>query len=117
MAAYLDRLADRAKDLGDIGHVLENYIDDDDDRRYSAEVFDRELDFDDASAFLLGRDVGAVVQETERDVVDAFIARVRSGGDHVATQARMLKLGPRGWKSDPQLLVSRLAAFELGLRS
>ena len=117
MAAYLDRLADRAKDLGDIGHVLENYIDDDDDRRYSAEVFDRELDFDDVSAFLLGRDVGAVVQEPERDVVDAFIARVRSGGDHVATQARMLQLGPRGWKSDPQLLVSRLAAFELGLRS
>jgi len=52
MAAYLGRLADRAKDPGDIGHVLENYIDEDDDRRYSAEVLDRELDFDDASAFL-----------------------------------------------------------------
>lgn len=117
MVAYLDRPADRAKDLGDIGHVLEHYIADDDERRYSAEVLDRELEFEDVSAFLLGRDVAAVVDATEREVIDAFTVRVRSGGDHAATQARMLQLGPRSWRGDPRLLTSRLGAFEIGLRS
>jgi predicted nucleotidyltransferase len=115
MAAYLDRPADRLKDLSDIGHVLEEYIAEDDDRRYSTEVLDRELAFEDVSAFLLGRDVGAVVQEAERQVVDAFLARVCSEGDRAATQARMLQRGPRSWRADPQVLASRLEAFELGL--
>ena len=117
MTAYLDRPADRAKDLADIGHVLEHYTADDDDRRFSSDVLGRELDFESVSAFLLGRDVGAIVQEAEREIVDTFIARVRSEGDRAATQARMLQLGPRSWRRDPQVLESRLEAFERGLRS
>lgn len=116
MTAYLDRPADRAKDLGDIGHVLEHYVTPDDDRRYSDDVLDRELDFDDVGAFLLGRDVVAVAQEPERRVVRAFIDRARSGGDQSATQARLLQQGPSNWGRDPHVMESRLKAFELGLQ-
>jgi len=36
----------RAKDLGDLGHLLERYVGHDDERRYSPNVLDSELDFD-----------------------------------------------------------------------
>ncbi len=116
MVAYLERPEERVKDLGDIGHVLEHYIAEDDDRRYGTDVLDHELDFEDAGAFLLGRDVGRVAGSAERDVVDAFIDRIRSETDDTAMQAMMIRLGPRSWRERPQALGSRLRAFELGRR-
>jgi predicted nucleotidyltransferase len=114
MVAYLDRPFEREKDLEDLGHLLEHYINQDDERRYSQDVLDSELDFEEVSAFLLGQDVGAVVGAVERRTVASFITRVRGNGDTAATQARMLRQGPRAWKEDPLVLLSRLRAFDLG---
>ena len=57
MAAYCDRPTERERDLEDIAHLLDAYVDDDDDRRFDEGAG---RDFDLVPAYLLGRDVGAV---------------------------------------------------------
>jgi predicted nucleotidyltransferase len=108
MVAFLDR-PDREDDLTDIAQVFERYLGPIDDRRWTLPV-----DFDNASACALGMDIGALVDEREREVVTGFLARARDEDDRLRTHALLIRNGPSYWREHPEVLFDRLAAFEKG---
>jgi predicted nucleotidyltransferase len=112
--SYMDRPAQRERDLHDVAHILENYVRPDDERRFATDVLDAEVSYERASAYLLGRDLRQVVNDAERKGVDDFVARVRDERHPSATQARLARLGPRSWGQDPDELLARVEAFVLG---
>ncbi len=109
MVAFLDR-PDREDDLTDIAQVLETYLGPVDDRRWELST-----DFDNASAFALGMDVGSLVNPQERDVVTRFVAKARDEEDRHRTHALLIRNGPWLWREHPEVLFDRLAAFEKGM--
>ena len=113
--AYLDRPHERERDLEDLTHLLDEYLPENDDRRFSDDVVDLQLDYEDVSAFRLGRDIANMAGAPELRAVSGFVARVLDERDSAATLARMTRVGPRSWREDPEVLVKRLAAFGRGL--
>jgi predicted nucleotidyltransferase len=111
MVAFLDRPAEREDDLGDIAQVFERYLEPTDDRRWGLPI-----DFDNASAFALGADVGALVNEQERQAVAEFVRKAQDEGDRHRTHALLIRNGPFHWREHPEVLFDRLAAFESGVR-
>jgi predicted nucleotidyltransferase len=109
MVAFLDR-PDREDDLTDIARVLEGYLGPIDDRRWELPI-----DFENASAFALGTDVGLMINPQEREVVTRFVAKARDEEDHHRTHALLIRNGPWLWREHPEVLFDRLAAFEKGL--
>ncbi len=116
MVAYQDQPQARTRDLEDLAH-FDEHVPADDQRRYSDEVPEAGIDFEVVSAFLLGRDIGALVNIEERAAVASFIAKVRDENDPPVTQARMANVAPVSWRRDPEALLTRLDAFERGLGS
>jgi len=90
--AYLDRPLDRERDLEDLAYILEEYVDVDDERRYS-EVVPPELEFEARPAFLLGYDLAPLLDAGERRSVDDF-ARLALGEADDPTTSRLLRNGP-----------------------
>ncbi len=117
IVAYQDQPQARTRDLEDLAHIFDEYVPADDPRRYSDEVHEAGLDFDVVSAYLLGRDIGALLNSEERAAVASFIAKVRDESDPHGTQARMANGAPVSWRRDPEALLARLEVFELGLGS
>lgn len=115
MVSYLDRPREREHDLADLAYILEEYLPPVDDRRFASEVYDARLDYHQASAYAFGRDLGGLLNGAERAAVEAFLERVRDERDPTSTQARMARLGPRAWHGEPELLLSRIEAFDRGL--
>jgi predicted nucleotidyltransferase len=115
MVAYLDRPHERERDLEDLAFLFEEYAAEDDERRYSSEVIHAGLRFETASAFLLGWDLGHLINSKERDSVEGFIMRVMDEKDPTATQGRMARLGPPAWEGDADQLLARAGAFRAGL--
>jgi predicted nucleotidyltransferase len=111
MISYLDRPYDRERDLQDLAHLLDEYVAAED--RFTDELLDAGVAFDDASAFQLGRDLGRRVTGDELDVIHAFIAKARDPNDAMA--ARILRFGPRRWADDPDQVIARIAALERGV--
>jgi predicted nucleotidyltransferase len=109
MVAFLDR-PDREDDLTDIVQVLERYLGPIDARRW-----DLSVDFENASAFALGMDVGGLVNQREQRVVMEFLARAKDEDDR--THALLIRNGPWLWREHPEALPDRLAAFEKGMVS
>jgi predicted nucleotidyltransferase len=107
MVAFLDR-PEREDDLTDIAQVVECYLGPVDDRRWALPV-----DFDNASAFALGMDVGGLVNERERHVVTEFLTRAKDEDER--THALLIRNGPSVWREHPEVLFDRLAAFEKGM--
>ncbi len=67
----------RFKDLIDIRNLLLKYEQDNDDRRFSDEVFAANLpDIEFAGAFLLGLDLAALCTQEEMGLVRAFVHAV-----------------------------------------
>ncbi len=60
MVAYQDQPQARTRDLEDLAHIFHDYVAADDQRRYSDEVPETGIEFEVVSAFLLGRDIGAL---------------------------------------------------------
>jgi len=114
MIAYLDRPEVRAKDLGDLAHIMDRYVGDDSDRRFSFEVPDDLTEFDDVSPYLLGRDVGAIVDLEERGRIMDFVTTINDEARGPQLLARMSILGPPAWR-DPDAVLERLRAFRRGL--
>jgi hypothetical protein len=110
MVAFLDRPADREDDLSDIAQVLERYLGPTEDRRWELPI-----DFDNASSFGLGADVGSLINEKEREVVREFLSRAKDENDSYRTHALLIRNGPRLWRESPEVLFDRLAAFEKGM--
>ena len=109
MVAFLDR-PDREDDLTDIAQVLERYLGPFDDRRWGLPT-----DFDNASAFALGMEVGSLINQQEHAVVMAFVAKARDEEDRHGTHALLIRNGPWLWREHPEVLFDRLVAFEKGM--
>ena len=110
MVAYLDRPSERPSDLADISYAFDELAQGDD--VFSDEVIHSGVDFSSASAFLMGRRMGPLLNDAERSVAGRFLRKVRDEGDAHATRARLLRTSPWGGE---EVLDQRLAAFELGL--
>lgn len=116
MISYLDRPAERERDLHDLGHIVEQHVPPEDERRFAPEVLDAGVSYEQASAYLLGHDLRSLVNADERRAVDEFVARVRDERHPSAAQARMAWLGPPSWNQDPDELLARIDAFLTGFR-
>ncbi len=114
MVAYLDRPHERERDLADLAHVLEEYVVHSDERVYGENI-PSEIELERRPSFLFGADLGALVNATERAVVDRFIGLAR-GSAAYTTRARLLRLGPVRWrnKDDEVELDALLSAFLAG---
>ncbi|MGB3562526.1 MAG: nucleotidyl transferase AbiEii/AbiGii toxin family protein [Thermoanaerobaculia bacterium] len=115
MAAYLDRPSERQRDLEDLAFILEDYLHSNAEERFSKDIFDLGLTYEQTSAYVLGQRVGAMLNQTERNLVFAFVAKVEDEMEPLSTQARMAQLGPLAWRRDPNQLLQRIAAFKLGI--
>jgi predicted nucleotidyltransferase len=112
VAAWLDRPHDRQKDLGDIARLLEDYVDDDDPRRFDEPALEGR-DWDERPAFLLGMDLRAICTGRHEEHIDEFVARI---GDPARREhSWMLAAAPAAWRADATELPRRLHALRNGL--
>jgi predicted nucleotidyltransferase len=115
MAAYLDRPSERARDLEDLGYIVDNYCYDNDERRYSQPVVDAGVQYEQAGAFLLGQDLASLVDGRERDLIKRFLTKLRDTNDGAGTLSRFARLAPPSWHKEEEEVLKRLQAFEMGL--
>lgn len=113
MISYLDRPAQRERDLIDLGYMLDEYLNPRDNRRYSDRLVASGVDHEDQGAFALGDDVGGLVDAAERGLVERFLDEAESDGS--LTQVRMVDKGPRRWDRDCAPLLRLVTAFRRGL--
>jgi predicted nucleotidyltransferase len=112
MVSFADRPTERERDLEDIGHLLDAYVDDDSERRWDEAADCGEFDL--APAYLLGIDIARLLAtEAHRAIVNSFLRRVED--PESPTHALMLRLGPGRWSSDASALARRLSAFKAGM--
>lgn len=109
--AFLDRPDSRAKDLEDLAFLLEEYLGDD-ERRFELIGIDPGIDYENTPALALGLDAGRLVNADESTLVAQFLTEAQTEGHR--TRAGLLRHGPVLWRSDPDCLRARLAAFERG---
>lgn len=118
--AYMDDHVRRRRDLDDIAHLLEYYAFDDYDRRFADDLIEAQENSDDAGAYALGRDVGAIVETDEHETVDAFLALAGQENTPFSPLGPMAesKGGP-WWRHDDarERAQARLAAFGRGFSS
>ena len=111
MVAFLDRPLERGRDLSDIAFLLDAYVDDDDERRWSEQVTAADLDFEDVPSYLLGRDLSEVLDTAELAVVQRFVDTVRDE----PVRSRLVRRAPTVWRRDADTVERRLAAFRLAM--
>ena len=110
MASYCDRPADRERDLADIAHLLDFYVDDDSERRWAEAAG---MLFELASPYLLGLDVGRLTIDVHRALVHRFLSLVE---DTATTKHQIMeRRGPATWHAEEHPLDRRLTAFRRGL--
>lgn len=119
MAAYLDRPLERERDLEDLAWLLEKYLADDEDRRFSDPVLDAGIVDEVVGAFLLGFDVGAAVagEKSERELVGVFIAKVLDQGDRHSTLDKIARFAPSNAERTAEKAAERVRAFQNGFDS
>lgn len=111
MVSYGDRPAERERDLEDITHLLDTYVDEECERRWEDAA---QCEFDVAPAYLLGLDLGRTVTLPEhRTVIDNFLEQI--GDEDAPSHALMSRRGPKHWKSESHALSRRLQAFRAGM--
>ncbi len=120
IVAYMDDHARRRRDLEDLAQLLEYYAFDDYDRRFADDLIEAQETADDAGAYALGRDVGALAEADERLTVEAFLTLADQ------ENAPFSPLGPMAearngpwwrWDDARERARARLAAFKRGFRS
>lgn len=116
MVSYLERPADRLRDLKDIAHLLDHHGND--ERLFTPELVDLQIPEDEAGAYLAGKDLCDLLDDSEADVARRFTSRVLEyTEDDGFTQAKMTQLGPVGWQEDPDRVLRVMRAFRKGLES
>jgi predicted nucleotidyltransferase len=109
MVSWLDRPYERAKDLGDLARILDNALDDFDERRWESPLAD--VPVDDQSAFFVGRLVGAIAEATHLAAVERFFEEIAR-----STWTAALAQEGQYQADDPEAMAQRrLAAFRRGL--
>ena len=113
MAAWLDRPSERDRDLEDIAHVFNEYLDPSDLRRWDESMLETNLDFEEQGAFVLGRELAGIIDGHHRKVIASFVGKAAvEESAHHAHFARHFRPS-----EDPsRLLLGCLRALELGLR-
>ena len=114
MVAWLDRPAERERDLEDLAHLLDEFVEPHDEAFYGPEITEQQIQYELVSAYLLGRELGHLVDDEERALVERFAEKLLTDE---ATRALMSRLGPRSWKGNAEELVPRLQAFLRGFRT
>jgi predicted nucleotidyltransferase len=113
IVAYLDRPAEREHDLGDLLFLTEQFVAADDERRWNQEILDRQLPFDEAGAFLLGRAMAEFAGPRDREALGRFFNCVADGSD--ATLARLLRVAPPSCRGSEERVLARIDALRTGL--
>jgi predicted nucleotidyltransferase len=105
IVSYLDQPAVREKDLDDLAVMVEVY-EEDGERRFSDEVLEAGVDYSEAGAYLLGRDLARLCTEhDERDAVERFLHAIPQSDEdeeqntRAARFARQSTALARGWAS------------------
>ena len=110
-AAWLDRPAERDRDLQDLAHLFNEYLEPDAPRRWSDEFVGAQVAYEDQSAFALGRDIAAIVSEVHRRLIDRFLNAVSDEGSAAHVHfARYF-----GHEDSTAILNASLQAFRRGL--
>ena len=109
IVAWLDRPYERTKDLGDIGQILDQSLDDWDEERWSEPL--STVEHEDQSAFFTGRQLAPLLGPPHRGKVDQFFERIETEA-WLAVMSR-----EAGWiGSDPEAIARRrMKAFREGL--
>ncbi len=116
MVSYLERPADRLRDLKDIAHLLDHHGND--ERLFAPELVDLQIPEDEAGAYLAGKDLGGVLDKFEADIARRFASRVLDySEDDGFAQKKMTQLGPPSWQEDPDRVLKVMRAFLQGLGS
>ena len=116
MIAYQDKPAERQRDLADLAYLLEEFLSDDDPRRFDDEVFRQGLAYEETSAFFLGKEIGRIVNEAERAKVNSFLDILRDESHSSLAQSKMLISAPASWQKDQHILFRKLDVFAQGMR-
>jgi len=112
MVAFGDRPAQRERDLVDLAHLLDAYVNELDDRRWDDAPVGMEFEL--TPAYLLGHDIAQVlVLDQHREAVHRFLGSVEAPSS-LAHQS-MLSSGPTRWKTEENALERRIQAFNLGI--
>jgi predicted nucleotidyltransferase len=115
MVAWLDRPAERPKDLADIASALEYALADDDAIRWddAHPVGASDLEHEDQAAFYAGLQVGGIIAPHHRVAIDRFLGMV--GDPDSRWFAMMLREANYAGDNRDETLTRRLAAFRRGL--
>ncbi len=111
IVAYHDRPAERERDLPDLAYILMDY---DPEDRFSDEVFELGLSYEEAGPFLLARQISGMVNDIERVEVERFVKEASDEDDPSGVQAKLLAQGPPSWRRDPEELSRSIRAFGRG---
>lgn len=115
MVAYLDRPAERSKDLGDIAHLFDDLLKPWDDEwiDLNESMIEAGVEAEQASAFALGTRLGPMIDEEERRIVGDFLAKMRPSD---LMGSPLLAKAPARWRRVDGELDRMLDAFETGLQ-
>lgn len=113
MTSWLDRPAERERDLSDLAHLFDEFLDAGDERRYDDHVLGQGLHYDEVGPYVLGRALAAIAGPSHRALIDRFLEKV--GDPNTAPHAQMRRLGPTSWRRDEDSLALRLGALRRGL--
>ena len=102
--------------MADIAHIFQDFVGPDANERWSLEVVDLDLAYEEVSPFLLGRELASVVDDVERARARRFLAAIEDPADRLSTLTRMARLGPVGLR-EPEELLARITAFQRGFES
>jgi len=112
MAAWLDRPAERGRDLEDLAHLCDHYLDPLDERMFLGRAAELGLFDESANAYLLGLDIGRLLRPDPNGVPQRFLDRMR-------THAPSLIALVQRWSTvrDEADALERLSLLEDGLNS
>jgi predicted nucleotidyltransferase len=113
MIAWLDRPYERGKDLGDIAHIWDNALGEDDRWAEPSPWLDADLDYDNQGAFFVGWKLGHVAGPGHVHWAKRFLDNVRD--ENSPAFAQFVRASPYVGDSPEAKLRARLSAFELGL--
>ena len=112
IVAYQDRPQERGRDLADLAYILTEFEPDD---RFSDEVMDQGLTYEEAGPFLLAREMALIAGPVEAERVGQFVAASLDEEGPQALLPKLISVGPPSWRADPEELIRCMEAFRRGL--
>jgi predicted nucleotidyltransferase len=114
MVAWLDRPAERTKDLGDLASILEQALSKDDACRWDSDhpVRASQIPFDLQSSYFAGMTVGEVARDPHAEQVERFLTKLLADDDTYAA-AQMAREAAYGWDGEERVR-AMLGAFQPG---